>query len=462
MLLSNLKNKTKTTDSLFSKIYNKAENDQKYKNMLTYAMHMTRVLPDANSAAEWINKMTRLNTQYKEDITVLKEEFRAHRIASLTNASVGIVGVANFWNPIGWGLMLGSGVSEVANVITEICISKAKTVDETIETLKNEFDDPFQSVSSDLSNFIVGYEILCYAIEQVVGKDNTQEMLSVFFGSMYLLNCHTDPKNIKKVWETWTICHTSSSVNINSSLQYVIDDSHRFRDYFIGNNILFGAGVSVISLCILGPSLVFHLVYGANRTMGLGLLFPKSLFTALRFASTIGKSLLGVTVVLSIFTLINDSIEIHKIDEKYEPYFQINRKIDKILDDLRTFPKELCTHSSAVKNYELLCNLLDDNEKSNQYQNYRSQFQSDYQIQPEYQSRSQSQSQSEYQSRSQSRSQPEYQSEYQSKSLSEYQFQSRSRPQSQSQSQNYQYTVQSPFESMYPSNQYNQVLKYQK
>jgi len=365
MLLSDLVNRSRSTDSLFSKIYKKAEQDPEYKRAITSCMKLTCKLPDANAAIFWLTKISNINANLKKDIDALKEEFRAHRIASLTNASVGIVGAANFWNPFGIGLMISSGVSEITNSITEICISKRKEVNEKIKLLQTELSEPFKSLASDLADFIKGYQELNNCVQKVVGEDDVQEVLNVIFGCMYLLDCHIKPSNINKCWNMWMICYNDSKINIDSDLKYIIEDCSRFREYFVGNSILFGVGVTVMSLCKLGPTVFGNMVNSINKMMNVGLTVSQNLLTTMRLASIISKAAVSVTVVLSIYTLINDSIEIHKIDETYKPYYEINTKIDEILDGMKTIPIALCEHICSVQKYSLLCKRIEENAIDN-------------------------------------------------------------------------------------------------
>lgn len=281
MLLSDLVNKSRSTDTLFSKVYKRADNDNEYKRELLRYMKLACKLPDPNAATQWLSNVMTTNTNLKKDIDALKEEFRAHRIASLTNASVGIVGAANFWNPVGIGLMISSGISELTNSITEICVSNRKIVDNAILHLHAEINKPFRSISPDLADFIFGYDELSCHVSKVVGDDDAHEVLNVIFGCMYLLDCHHEPRNINKVWNMWRICHNDSKVTINCKLEYIIDDCSRFREYFVGNNILFGAGVSVISLGRLGPTIFGNMVNSINKTAGLSMTIPQNVLNGM-------------------------------------------------------------------------------------------------------------------------------------------------------------------------------------
>lgn len=361
MLLSDLVNKSRSTDTLFSKVYRRADNDNEYKRGLTRYMRATCKLPDPDAAIEWLFNIMTTNANLKKDIDALKEEFRAHRIASLTNASVGIVGAANFWNPVGIGLMISSGISELTNSITEICVSKRKNVDRAILRLQNEMKEPFRSVSPDLANFIRGYHGLTYYMLKVVGDDDVHEVLNVIFGCMYLLGCHENPRNVDKVWDMWRICHNDSKVTINSGLEYIINDCSRFREYFVGNNILFGAGVSVISLCRLSPTIFGNMVNSINKTVGLSITIPQNVLNGMRTLSVISKAAVGATVVLSVYTLVNDSIEVHNIDEKYKPFYDFVEEISKIMNDMKVIPGALRDHICSVQKYSLLCKRIEEN-----------------------------------------------------------------------------------------------------
>uniref|UniRef100_A0A6C0C963 Uncharacterized protein n=1 Tax=viral metagenome TaxID=1070528 RepID=A0A6C0C963_9ZZZZ len=257
--------------------------------------------------------------------------------------------------------MITSGISEITKSITEICVSKRKEVDGAVKLLRFELSDPFKSASPDLANFIEGYKGLSYCARKVVGEDDVNEVLNVIFGCMYLMNCHNEPKNVDKVWDTWRICYNDSKINIDSGLKYIIDDCSRFRDYFVGNNILFGAGVSVISLCKLGPTLFGNMMNSINKTMNISFPLSQNLLSGLRMMSTIGKAVASVTVVLSIFILVNDSIEVHKIDETYKPfndfYFDVNSKIDS----MREVPNAMHEHIYSVQKYSLLCKRIEEN-----------------------------------------------------------------------------------------------------
>jgi len=212
-----------------------------------------------------------------------------------------------FWNPIGIGLMISSGISEITNSITEIYISKRKEVNEKIKLLQTELSDPFRSLASDLADFIKGYQMLNYYVQKIVGEDDSQEVLNVIFGCMHLLDCHIKPSNIDKCWDMWRICCNDSKINIDSNLKY-IEDCSRFKEYFVGNSILFGVGVTVMSLCKLGPTVFGNMINSVNKIMNVGLTISQNLLTTMRIASIISKAAVSVTVVLSIYTLVNDSI----------------------------------------------------------------------------------------------------------------------------------------------------------
>uniref|UniRef100_A0A6C0CBG9 Uncharacterized protein n=1 Tax=viral metagenome TaxID=1070528 RepID=A0A6C0CBG9_9ZZZZ len=58
MLLSDLVNKSRSTDALFSKIYKKAENSNTYKRALIHYMKLACKLPDAGAAAKWLSDIS--------------------------------------------------------------------------------------------------------------------------------------------------------------------------------------------------------------------------------------------------------------------------------------------------------------------------------------------------------------------------------------------------------------------
>ena len=359
MLLNDLVNKTKNTESLFSKVYKKAENKPKFKRKLTCGMILARKLPNSDDVFRWLTNMNILTAQLKNNVDKMKEEFRAHRIASLTNASVGLIGAANCWNPVGWGLMSVSSISELTNVITEACISQKENVKKGFEDIKNEIENPFESESRDLANFIKGYKMLTKYIKKVVDDNEIPEILGVIFGCMYINECYKDPENIKKVWDGWRICHNKSDINKNMtpSFKAFCDDGSRLKHAFNTNNIAFSVGVPMLCLCKAGLDVTLKLMHNLslmeNISVPIGMIFALELLPVI--GTILGGIIVGVTVTLSVTTLINDSIKIHNIDKTYAPYYNAIEEIKNALRDIGGISKEFEKFNASVKNYGLLC-----------------------------------------------------------------------------------------------------------